>query len=205
MARNVRDPQARDRLVEAARVTIAELGIRGATVRAIAAAGGVSTGYVMHYFEDKQQLAAAVLDANNVRAGARVQAASERKRGLAGLTAAVEALLPLDAERRLEWQVWVAFWNDPAGYEQAPDALTGARRALGSIFLRPLSEAVADGDLPDGLDLGYESERLITLAAGLGLTAGVGSPAAVGRLARRMLNDHLRSLAAGATGAVRAS
>lgn len=205
MARKIRDPEARDRLVESARRTIAELGIRGATVRAIAAEAGVSTGYVMHYFEDKQQLAAAVLASNNRKAGARVRAACERRRGLAALTSAVEALLPLDADRRLEWQVWVAFWTDPRGDDQSTQGLMGARRALGAILSTPLDQAVADGELPGGLDLGYEAERLMTLAAGLGLTAGVGEPAEVGRLARRMLRDHLASLQALAAGAVRAS
>ena len=193
MAGKVRDPKARDALVESARRTIAERGVRGATVRAIASAAGVSTGYVMHYFPDKAQLAAAVLAANNLRAGARVQAARQRGRGLAALTAVVEALLPLDADRRLEWQVWVAFWNDP---DAAQRGLVGARRSLGAILAGPLAEAVEDGDLPDGLDLSYEAERLMTLAAGLGITAGAGPPKAVARSARRMLTDHLRSLTA---------
>jgi AcrR family transcriptional regulator len=201
MARSVRDPEARDRLVEWARVTIAELGVRGATVRAIAAAAGVSTGFVMHYFADKQQLASAVLEANNVQAGRRVAAATEGRRGLAGLTAAVEALLPLDAERRLEWQVWIAFWNDHD--DDGGQGLHGARRALATILMGPLSEAVADGDLDPGVDLAYECERLITLAAGLGLSAGMGSPSVVRRMARRMLDDHLRTLTALAPAAAR--
>jgi AcrR family transcriptional regulator len=192
VARKIRDPEALERLVEAARRTIASLGVRGATVRAIAAAAGVSTGYVMHYFEDKQQLAAAVLNTNNVHAGRRVLAATERRRGLAAVTAAVDALLPLDDERRLEWQIWVAFWTDPnAGGVDQPGL---GRQALGAILARPLAEAVADRELPDDLDLGYEAERLMTLAAGLGMSSGVGSPAAFRRLARRMVGDHLASL-----------
>jgi AcrR family transcriptional regulator len=192
MARGTRDPEARDRLVEVARRTIAELGLRGATVRAIAAAAGVSTGYVMHHFSDKGQLAAGVLAANNRRAGERVLAASGQGRGLAALAAAVEALLPLDRERRLEWRVWVAFWSGPDA--EHGEGLRGARRALGSILAGPLAQAVADGELPEGLDLDYEADRLMTLASGLGLTAGVSAPGAVRRLAARMLDDHVRSL-----------
>lgn len=194
MARRIRDPQARDRLVEAARRTIADLGLRGATVRAIAAEASVSTGYVMHYFPDKQLLATAVLDANNLRAGGRVLAASRRGPGLDALTGAVEALLPLDTESRLEWQVWVAFWTDLQGGGRGGHELGGARRALGAILAEPLADAVADGELPQGLDLQYEVERLVTLAAGLGMTSGGRPPAEVRRLARRMLRDHLQSL-----------
>lgn len=195
MARKVRDPLARERIVEAARRSIAELGLRGATVRVIAAEAGVSTGYVMHYFGDKDELAAAVLAANNARAGARVQRASRNGRGLAALAAAVEALLPLDAERRLEWQVWVAFWSGSNG-DASGAGLPQARGALATILAVPFTEAIDDGELPADLDVAYECDRLTTLAAGLGLVAGSDRSPAVRRFARRMLDDHLTALAA---------
>lgn len=155
----------------------------------------MSTGYVMHYFEDKQQLESAVLAANNLSAGRRVEAASRRKRGLDALVAAVEAVLPLDAARRLEWQVWVAFWTVSGAAENGAHGLVSARRALGQILAVPFAEAIADGELPDTLDVRYECERLMTLAAGLGLLAGASPPATVNRLARRMIDDHLAALA----------
>jgi len=193
--RGVRDPASKERIVETARRCIAVSGLGGATVRAIAAEAGVSTGYVMHYFPDKRQLEAAVLVANNAIAGARVARASRRGRGLAALTTAVEAVLPLDADRRLEWQVWIAFWTAADADEQRGDGLVGARRALKRILAVPFAEAIADGELPEALDVDYECERLMTLAAGLGLTAGASSAAELRRLARRMLDDHLASLA----------
>lgn len=176
-------------MVEAAQTVIASLGLRGATVRAIAAEAGVSTGYVMHYFPDKQAVADAVLALTNSRASARVVAAVGRLRGLEALAAAVEAVLPLDGERRLSWQVWTAFWSAGSG-----GGLSGARKGLVAMFEGPLAEAVEDGELPAGLDLTYEAERLVTLAAGLGLMAGVGPATRTRRLAVRMLHDHLATL-----------
>jgi AcrR family transcriptional regulator len=192
VARQVRDPLAKRRIVDAAWEMVATAGLGGATVRAIAAHAGVSTGFVMHYFPDKTQLAAAVLDLNNQRAARRVESARRRNRGLAGLVAAVEALLPLDAARRLEWQVWVAFWSDGGGERAAP--LAAASIGLAGLLTASLAEAIDDGELPDGIDLAYEAERLITLAAGLGLMAGLDSGRRVRRLARRMLDDHLAAL-----------
>jgi len=194
MVRKIRDPQSRTRIVEAAQRTIADLGVKGATVRAIAAEAGVSTGYVMHYFEDKDQLAAAVLEHNNVVAANRVLTARGRRRGLDGLTAAVEALLPLTPERRIVWQVWVALWTHARTESDPAAALTMARHALAGILRQSFEEAVADGELPDGLDLEYEAERLTTLAAGLGLLAGVESTTRFRRVASRMLQDHLDAL-----------
>jgi AcrR family transcriptional regulator len=194
MVRKIRDPQSRTRIIDAAQRTIADLGVKGATVRAIAAEAGVSTGYVMHYFEDKDVLARAVLDHTNAQAAARVLAAGRGKRGLEALVAAIEALLPLTTERRTVWQVWVAFWNQARSEDWPAAALTLARGGLAAILAQSFKEAVEDGELPEGLDLQYEGERLTTLAAGLGLLAGVESPARVRRLASRMLADHLEGL-----------
>jgi len=194
MVRKIRDPQSRTRIIDAAQRTIADLGVKGATVRAIAAEAGVSTGYVMHYFEDKDVLARAVLEHTNAQAAKRVLAAGRAKRGLEALTAAIEALLPLTTERRTVWQVWVAFWNQARSEDGPAAALTLARGGLAAILAQSFEEAVEDGELPEGLDLQYEAERLTTLAAGLGLLAGVESPARVRRLASRMLADHLAGL-----------
>jgi AcrR family transcriptional regulator len=198
MTRSIRDPKARQRIVDVAARVVAERGLAGATVRAIATEAGVSTGFVMHYFPDKQALTEAVLGTTNRRAGERVSAAASRGRGTAALRAAVEALLPVDADRRREWQVWGAHWTGapPGSSEHA--GLVAARLALNRLLQRPLAEAVEDGELPAGLDLEYEAERLLVLAAGLGLSAGLGSRARLRALALRMLDDHLAALRAGA-------
>lgn len=197
MARTIRDPAARQRIVDAATRAIAEVGLQGATIRAIAEEAGVSTGFVMHYFADKQALADAVLDGTNQSAGNRVLAAAQRGRGIDALHAAVEAMLPIDAERRREWQVWGAFWSgsQPGSVDLA--GLGGARAALNLLLQQPLVQATDDGDLPPGLDLPYEAERLLVLAAGLGLSAGLGSPTRTRRLALRMLDDHVNALRGG--------
>src|SRR2546428_3074829 len=157
MVRKIRDPQSRTRIIDAAQRTIADLGVKGATVRAIAAEAGVSTGYVMHYFEDKDVLATAVLDHNNAKAAERVLAAGRGKRGLEGLSAAIEALLPLTPERQMVWQVWVAFWNLARAEEGPAAALTRARQGLEAILTQFFDEAIADGELPQGLAVQYQA------------------------------------------------
>src|SRR5882762_6008752 len=83
MARSVRDPSAPERIVEDGWRVVAAQGVRGATMRSIAAEAGVSTGFITHYFEDKRELIVEVLRHNNARAAERVLAAAGRKRGLA--------------------------------------------------------------------------------------------------------------------------
>jgi AcrR family transcriptional regulator len=190
MTKKVRDPAARQRIVEAAWATIADVGLKAATVRAIAAEAGVSTGFVMHYFVDKAELAAAVFAHNNLRAAARVVPAQQRYRGIAAVRAIMEALLPLDEARRLEWHIWVAFWHEGEGR-----GLGSARDGLGDVIGAALHQAIEDGELPASLDVQYEALRLMTLAAGLGLSAGVTPPRTIKAAARRMLDDHLAALA----------
>jgi AcrR family transcriptional regulator len=194
MARKTRDPAAPARIVEAAWRVVAQQGIAAATIRTIAAKAGVSTGFITHYFADKQELMVEVLRHNNARAWRRVAAATRRQDGLAAVEAAAQALLPLDAERRREWQVWVNSWGQTAAGEDLAEGLGGGWRALQEMLAGLLSAASEAGELPERLDLDYEAGRLVTLVAGIGLLAGVESPGRVRPEARRMLADHLAAL-----------
>jgi AcrR family transcriptional regulator len=194
MGRQVRNPEARTRVIEAAWRVVAAEGVQGATMRGIAAEAGVTTGFVTHYFEDKQELLAAVLRFNNRRAGDRVLTAIGTRRGLVALEGAVDALLPIDTDRRRVWQVWVASWRSTAGQERLTDELRGGRRFVERLFKELLAQAVEDGELPDTLDVAYEAEHLVTLIAGTGLIAGVESPARVRRAAKRMLAEQVARL-----------
>lgn len=195
MTRTHRNLEAQQHVVEAARRAIATLGLRGATVRAIAHEAGLSTGSVTHYFETKQQLAMAALELNNTRAGARVARRSRSARGVAAIAATVEALLPIDDERRLEWAVWISFWTASATDPDAARGLRVARQALATMLAGPFADAVDDGELPRGLDFEYEAERLMVLASGLGLLVNGRDNDATPRLARQMLDDHIAALA----------
>jgi AcrR family transcriptional regulator len=194
MARQIRNPEARTRVVEAAWRVMAAEGIHGATMRRIAAEAGVTTGFVTHYFEDKQELLAEVVRYNNRRARDRVAHAIGERRGLVALESAVEALLPLDADRRREWEVWVAAWRPSAAGEPLTDELRGGRRGVEMLLTGLLEQAVVDGELPAALDVAHEAQRLVTLIAGTGLTAGVEAPKHTRRVAKRMLADQIAFL-----------
>lgn len=196
--RRIRDPEARERIVTAAREEVGARGLRGATVRAIADRAGVSTGFVMHYFPDKPSLYRSVLDQNNRLADARVRAASGGERGTEAISSVVRALLPVDEERRLEWRVWSAFWAE-AGKptderDSDDDGLLAAFTGLVERLRSSLDEAEADGEVPTGIDSRLEAERIVAMAAGLGLLAGVGPPGRLRARAERMVDAHLADL-----------
>jgi len=194
MTRRFRDPGARERIVEAARTVVAAHGVNGASMRTIAAEAGVTTGFVTHYFDDKQALMVAVLEHTNTSALRRVTGAITEGSAPARLRAAVEAVLPLDPVRRREWQVWVACWVSTSPGEELAAGMTAGWRGLRALLAQLLEECVAEGALPAGVDVPYEAQRLVTMVAGIGLLAGVDSPGRVRTQAQRMLDDQLAAL-----------
>jgi AcrR family transcriptional regulator len=194
LARSIRNPESRTRIVEAAWRVVGAEGVHGATMRKIAADAGVTTGFVTHYFDDKHALLAEVLRYNNLRARDRVLAGIGDSRGLVALEGAVEALLPIDTDRRLEWQVGIAAWGPTAPGEQAAEALRGGWRFLEKLLAGLLEQAIEDGDLPAAVDVRYEAARMVALIAGVGMLAGIDSPQRIRRDAKRMLADQISSL-----------
>ncbi|MGE4426439.1 MAG: TetR/AcrR family transcriptional regulator [Solirubrobacteraceae bacterium] len=194
MARTTRNPEARERVIAAAWRVVADEGARDATMRRIATEAGVTTGSVTHHFEDKQALLAEVVRHNNLLARDRIVTGIGGHRGLVALEGAVEALLPIDADRRREWQVGVACWGPTAPGEQAADELRGGWRFLERLLTTLFEQAIEDDELPPTVDATYEAARMVVLIAGVGMLAGVESPERVRRDAKRMLADQLDRL-----------
>ena len=192
LARTVRDPKARERIVEAATRAVATRGISGASMRVIAAEAGVTTGFVTHYFDGKQQVMDAMLAATNAGAARRVaRAIAVDQPPLERLHRAAEAMLPSDPERRQEWQVWAAVWSDASSGDalraRYREGWAGLRRMLAEL----LAEAQEEEHLRDEVDTEYRADRLVTLLAGIGLLAGVEQPERVQELATQMLAEEL--------------
>ena len=197
MPRQIRDPRAPDRILEAAARLVATEGVRGATVRAIAAEAGVSTGYVTHYFEDKHALMVALLRRTNERATARVTRAAGHGTAVERLRAAIEAVLPLDADRRREWQVWVAVWSVASPADELGKGFRAGWNGLRQILTELLERTRLEGGLRSTVDIAYEADRLVTTLAGIGLLAGVESRQRVRDAAARIVDEQLSALQSG--------
>lgn len=99
-------------------------GLRGVTVRGVAAEAGWSTGSLRHYFGNQQELQAYVAQATTETLRNRVLPRVQRPRtggsAVEQIAGIVEEMLPLDAERREEYALWSAIveWerrNPPEG------------------------------------------------------------------------------------------
>jgi AcrR family transcriptional regulator len=185
----------RQELAEATRRVVRRDGIEGATVRAVAAEAGWSPGSLRYYFPAQNELLAFAMELVADRVRERVSALELEDDVRAAVERALEQVLPLDAERRMEMEVWLAFW----ARAQADAGLRAQREETHQVlrlFVRHCLVVLAEAGLmrPE-LSLEVETSRLHALLDGLALH-GVTSPATTSpRRMRAGLRAHLDALA----------
>lgn len=196
MARTIRDPESRNRIVETAWRLVAARGLAGTTMRSVATEAGVSTGSVTHYFEDKAELMDTVLLHNGARATQRVMECIGKRTGLDAVEHATLGLLPVDDERHTCWRVWLAFWAQFPDDSSTGSGFSEGYRDWAKLVRHHLAQAVERGELPEGLDLRHEVSVLGTMVAGTGLLSGadVDSRSQLIRRAKRVIREHFASL-----------
>ena len=194
MPKVVDHDERREQVMGATLAVVARSGLEGATMRAIADEAGCSTGLVTHYFANRGELIVGVLRHVHQRSAQRMAAHLDGTTAGEALDAIVLEALPLDDERRLEWQVWLAFWGaavgDPALAVEHRRRYTEWRAAMTALLTR----AVAEGDARDDLNVRSESTRLIALIDGLGLEATLEPDRLTPRRIRALVRDHLATL-----------
>ncbi|MDI6104062.1 TetR/AcrR family transcriptional regulator [Actinoplanes sp. NEAU-A12] len=178
MPKVVDHDQRRADLVRAVWAVIGLHGIEGATVRRVAEQAGVSMGGLRYYFDSQQGLLrfAALAVAGNV--SARVRALLQSDSDAANRARLLlEAMLPVDQERRVEADVWLAFLIrsrvDDALEELRSKAWTGTRHICRlAVSLRrgvAMPETIG-AELPDA-DLETWAQHLHMFVDGLTVQA----------------------------------
>ena len=162
--------ERRDALVAAVLAEVEERGVDGLTVRRVAARAGMGTGLVHHYFPGgKAELLHAAVVAAVERGVRRMLAVLDTSRGSAAVRAVAAELLPITDERRSQWKAWTALWSHVFTNEQLLHEQRERLRAWRLVLQSLLDQAVADGELIDGMDTAAAAVRLAALLDGLGL------------------------------------
>lgn len=151
MPKKVDHAQRRQEIADATLEAIASRGLDEVRMVDIARATEATTGQLVHYFPDKDAMLAAALDAIMARLIAHL--AEPPAAGQSFIDAIAEAL-PIDAESRGEWRVWLQFtgramFNASFGpkhehyYEQITDSIAaGLRDAIPPAKAAALADAV---------------------------------------------------------------
>jgi AcrR family transcriptional regulator len=189
----------REEIAEALWRVVRRDGIRAASVRTIAAEAGWSAGAVRYYFPDQDGLLSFAMDLVSRRVTERVSAIEPKGNALAIALRYLEEALPLDAERRAEFDVWMAFMaqaraeSGAGSLQEHVDTVHNGLRQLCESLLRSLAD---DGALLVGLELRREAERLHALIDGLALHAAIQPERTTPARLRQVLRHHLETLMA---------
>jgi len=197
MPRVVDHRARRAEIVNAVIELIATEGAEALTVRKAAAAAGLSTGALAHYFADKDALLAAAFAEVVARSGFRVRTLPGDADPADLLYQALLAPLPLNDARRTESRVWVAFLDRALVREDATELLREVyaewRRQVSGIIARGQRE----GRFRAGIDPEATAHTLTALVDGLTVHA-VFDPARLDAdVLRRLIDAQVRSLLAG--------
>ena len=165
-------------------------GLDQASVRNVAREADLSMGSLRHYFTSQAELLAFTLRTVTERVEARIAALPAEDDPRRRAEAVLAELLPLDAERAAENEVWIAFTArslvDPelrALREEAHRALRDGCRALVTA-------------LDPDCDAELEAERLHSLVDGLAVHAAVRPDETTPERMLAVVHTHVTALAA---------
>lgn len=164
------DHKARRRdFIEAAYATIIEQGLANTTIRTVARKAGYTTGALVHYFKDKEELIREALNYFGADLRNRMIETHRHHRGRAGLEATLIEGLPTTKHAGPSWRVWLALWyHSEANDEMRREQRSRYREWIGRLR-ELLEESVSLGELPDNLDLNSEARTIVALLDGLGV------------------------------------
>lgn len=169
MPKIVDHEERRREVTRAAATIVIESGRAALTVRKVAAAAGWSTTVVSHYFNDMADLFYETYSFATARSRRRVERALTSDPG--NIEGLIEAVLPLDQERRDDWKIWFAFWSEALANpqyadEQSQRAATTRERLRACLMVRKKK-----GDIRRNVDIDEAADRLSALIPGIASSA----------------------------------
>jgi len=152
---------------------VARAGFEGASMRAIAAEGGFSTGVLRHYFRNHEELL--VFSVDHIFAGVEgdIEEAIASHPPLAAIVVICQEVLPNSAARRTQWAVWTNFLaraTRDKGFRQKVKERSLRTRTL---VYELLELGVNDGSICPGADLEATTDLLLALVEGIGVLSSI--------------------------------
>ena len=170
-------------------------GLEAVTVRRVADEAGWSTGGVVHYFSDKEDLLLSAFQTVADRVSRRLEKVEEATSAPLELARAwlVEGL-PLDSDRKAEVRVWFAL----LGLALTRPALARAQRLTYRAWRGRLEELLRDaqdaGEIRAGVDCAGTAAALVAMVDGLAIRATFEPRAVSAERAVELVDAHLGAL-----------
>jgi AcrR family transcriptional regulator len=193
--KEVDHPARRRELADAACAVIARNGLAGTTLAHVAEESGWSIGSIRYYFPNKDELVASALWRVGERVDDRIRRGTAGGMTMSDLRLAAVELLPVDATRREEALVHLAFLAQAAIEPGLAEASEGAAQRLQEPLAARVAYLVQTGELPTHLDAEHEAARLRVVLDGLRLQLITTPKQTPVDWALTVLDDHLAALA----------
>ncbi|MBI4831302.1 MAG: TetR family transcriptional regulator C-terminal domain-containing protein [Candidatus Lindowbacteria bacterium] len=194
MPKVVNHKDRRENVAEATWRVIAKRGVDTATIREIAKEANCATGMLQYYFKNKDELILYALQLAVLRMGGRMWRRGEESAGTQILRNVIIESLPLDEERRLEWQILAVFYGraatNTAMAEECDLWYTDYR-----ILLRGLiTNGKRDGYYRTEIDAATEADAIISLVVGVGVLTTIKPRHFAPEFQLELLDRHLSRL-----------
>ena len=157
----------RVKFAEAAMSLIAQHGLEGVTMRAVAAEAGLSYGSLFHYFSSKDELLMHAVRHSTTLQTNRINKFTSQYSGLKAL----EHLLCDDAiineSSRDDWIVWLTFLYKAAMQTSFAEAYAELIDGWQARIVRLLEDAQQAGEIRSELDVDFEAVAIWAYSAGI--------------------------------------
>lgn len=200
MGKSVDHSERREIFAAAALRVIMRDGIAGLTVREVAKEAGFTTGALTHYFRSKDQLLIEASELSSRLVRVQMERAETTRPAIEAIRRVVALALPLTAERRGYWRIWVGYW-ERSGYDDDVARVMRLRyEEWRSRLGRMLARAQGEGDVAPDVDIRHAAESLVALVDGIGVQVLMGVTRIPPARQRAMFDLWLDTIRAGGAG-----
>jgi TetR/AcrR family transcriptional repressor of bet genes len=184
----------RAKFAEAAMSLIAQHGLEGVTMRAVAAEAGLSYGSLFHYFNSKDELLMHAVRRSTALQTRRINEFTSQYSGLKAL----EHLLCDDAiineSSRDDWMVWLTFLYKATLQTSFAESYAELIDGWQARIVRLLEDAQQAGEIRSDLDVGFEAMAIWAYSAGLSQLSLLHPELLSVKLQKRLISAYLDKL-----------
>ena len=150
---------------------VAEVGIAGATIRAVADRSGWSTGVIGHYFRDRRDLLLGGMRRAGEIGAEYATGVLSNIGGLQAIELLLENLIPIDHRRLALNRIFLFFYAEALRDDVIRQEIEGYLLDWRKAVARAVHRAQDSGDLPKDLDPKQTAQDLVGMADGLSIHA----------------------------------
>jgi len=174
IVRRLSPERRREQIIDVARQCIAEQGLEKATVRAIAAACGVSIGTITYHFPTLDQLIVEALrEASRRFTEEVIDKANSDRPAIERLHFLLDHALPDGGDSVSVWRLWLDYWGRAVRNPNLAALQTERYHEMRSLIEHIIRDGIARGEFRplNALDASIE---IVALLDGVGLQVAIG-------------------------------